>query len=119
MQSVAARTDDVVGAAVALLALTDPAHDPGPLVDALATHCPGRVVRTVWAGDPQLRPCSMVEWVRPASLAGATWERQLVAGPPERAVWIALAAAATELLRDGANSVLALHVGAVAIVGDL
>src|SRR3954449_11346410 len=102
---------------LALVAVTDAARDPSPLVDALARHHPELEVRAVWCGDPQLRPCIAVPWVRPAALDGPPWERHLAAAPRGRSMWSAICAAAGELLDDGAPNVVVLEVGAVAIVG--
>src|SRR6478752_10469142 len=97
---------------LALVAVTDAARDPGPLIDSLGRHHPELEVRAVWCGDPQLRPCIAVPWVRPTLLDGPLWERHLAAAPRGRSMWSAVCVAAGELFDVGAGSVLVLEAGA-------
>ena len=107
------------GPVVALVAVSDAARDPGPLVEALGTHHPGIAVHAVWSGDPQLRPRIGVPWLEAAEIAGPEWERYLLAADRQRSMWRAVAATVPALLDGGAAAVLVLEAGAVAVVGDL
>src|SRR6478609_6075817 len=116
MRSTGAETDDVAGAHVALVAVTDAERPPAPLIEALAEHHPALVVRAVWTGDPQLRPRDAAPWIAAPADHGPAWERHLLTADRQRSTWTGTADVARRVLDAGARSVLALEAGSVAVV---
>ena len=112
--------------AVACLIVPSGVWDLRPLVDSIRATTPSITsVAAVWCGDPHLRPVAptdlQVAW---ADLGldeptGLGWNRLLVALEPQPYEWARAAAAIARLLDGGAESVLALRVGSVAVLGDL
>ena len=111
---------------VACLIVPSGRWDLRPLVDAIRMTSPsvGTVV-AVWCGDPHLRPAIApdldVTWcdVGLDEPTGLGWNRLVVALEPRPYEWARAAAAIGRLIDEGATSVFALWVGAVAVLGDL
>lgn len=107
---------------VALLVVPPGTHRPEPLAVALRELHPDWVILPVWAGDPHLRPvleAPLGRWFDEPGEGGATRERQLVARSEEDALWLRAVSATSAALASGAERVLLLIVGAVAVLGDL
>ena len=107
------------GSIVAVLVVPQGTYRPEPLSAAIRTHHPGWDVVALWCGDPQLRPIltSSLRWYDVPSAAHSTeWELQLVAARPVEAEWTRTVEAVTALHAAGASTVVALRVGAVAVL---
>lgn len=96
-----------------------------PVAAAIAHHHPEWNVTAVWCGDPQLRPVLPERLVSTwcdldlAESTGAGWNRLLVTLAPRLYEWCRTAAAVHRLLDSGAQRVVVLRVGSVAVLGDV
>jgi len=103
----------------AVLVVPNGTHRPQPLAGAIARLHPAWEVGAVWCGDPQLRPpADGVDWLdngRPTPED----EVALVAGETSIGEWRRAVAVVQRLLADGADQVVALWVGSVAVAGSL
>jgi glycosyltransferase involved in cell wall biosynthesis len=118
----------VAGSTVALLVVPQGTHRPEPLAAAIAEHHPDWLIVAVWCGDPHLRPVltSSLRWcdadADAETAADATaddWELMLVAAAPVEAEWARSLTIADAFLAAGATAVVALRVGAVAVVAPI
>lgn len=106
---------------VACIVVPQSTYRPEPLAAALRRAQPEWEAVAVWCGDPQLRPqlAQDVQWRDVESDDRAVIERETVAYEPHVWEWRRALAVASELLADGAASVVLVWAGSVAVLGSL
>ena len=94
-------------------------HRPEPLAEALRANHPTWEVGAVWCGDPYFRPrLSGVEWLDDNGFDAAA-EIAIVAGDAVVGEWRRAIDATAQLLANGADRVVLLWVGAVAVLSGI
>ena len=107
------------GRVVAVLVVPHGTHRPDALAAAIATHHPAWEVGAVWCGDPHLRPqLNGLAWLDEGPYEAAD-EVALVAGDPLVGEWLRAVAVTSGLLAAGAEHVVLLWVGAIAVLSGL
>ena len=108
----------MTGRVAALLVVPQGTHRPEPLAAALRAVHPSWEIGAVWCGDPHFRPrLQGLAWFDNDTSAAA--EVAVVAGDVAIGEWRRALDVTAALLADGAERVVLLWVGAVAVLSDL
>lgn len=104
-------------ATVAVLVVPNGTHSPEALAGALGVLHPDWGVGAVWCGDPQLRPrLDSVDWL---DRRGVDDDIALLRGDPSIGEWKRAVAVSRRMLGEGAERIVLLWVGAVAVLAPL
>jgi glycosyltransferase involved in cell wall biosynthesis len=114
---------------VAMLVVPPGTPSPDALAASIRTLHPAWTILPVWAGDPHLRPVlagtdrdsgtERLEWFDPDGEGSIARQVQLVSRAPHDAVWLRAITAARRSLDEGAESMVVLVAGSVAVLGTL